>query len=317
MTSWLDGEWLDGQGDISYSTHKDWDWAIRRHIVPCLGSVFLADFNRDHMTKLFRHCKAKNLSKHSVVNIRTPLNKAFARAEEEHLVQKNWVRVVRVPREWDGDKEPFQPKPWTEAEAYKFLDEVANDPDETLYTMTLALALRRGEAVGLRWSDIDWKNQRITIAGQGQRQTGKGVIWKKTKGKTADVMDVPDEVLDLLLKHQDRHVNVRPHPSNYVFTNAQGDPYDPDKFTKDFPKWLTAHGLRRIRVHDLRHTAATMQLALGVPDFQVAKWLRHKSPAMVRKVYGHYLPETSRKNADLVGAWMSRKVSVRDVVVGS
>ena len=81
---------------------------------------------------------------------------------------------------------------------------------------------------------------------------------------------------------------------------------DPDKATKDFPRWLEAHGLRRIRFHDLRHSAASMYLALGVPLWQVSKILRHSTQRITADIYGHLYAETRREDADLMDAFMSQ-----------
>jgi integrase len=122
-------------------------------------------------------------------------------------------------------------------------------------------------------------------------------------GKTEDslaVLEVPDYIMDVLLQHRDRYAFL---PSSlYVFPGLEdpGLPVDSDKVTKDFPYWLADHGLRRIRFHDLRHSAASMYLSLGVPLWQVSKILRHSSIKMTNDTYAHLFPQANREAADVM-----------------
>jgi integrase len=118
------------------------------------------------------------------------------------------------------------------------------------------------------------------------------------------VLDVPDFVLEALLQQRDRRAFLSPSP--YVFPGVEDpmEPFDPDKATDEFPVWLEAHGLRRIRFHDLRHSAASMYLALGVPLWQVSKILRHSTQRITADIYGHLYAETSREVADVMDTFM-------------
>lgn len=178
---------------------------------------------------------------------------------------------------------------------------------------TLGLALRRGEVLGLRWQDVDWAKRQVTIAGQLQRIDGEGggLRWLEPKtDASVAVLDVPDFVVDALLAQKDRQALLSGSPrwreSGYVFTTQRGGPLEPDNVTHYFPAFLKAQGMRHQRFHDLRHSAASLLVAIGVPLWQVSKILRHAGIAITSDTYGHLYPETSRAAADAYGALLGK-----------
>jgi integrase len=199
-------------------------------------------------------------------------------------VARNVAALAKPPGAQRMRVEPFSP-----AEALRFLGVVCGDPLEALYVTTLGLGLRRGEVLGLRWSDIKLSARTVTVAGQLQGVKDVGVIWQvpKTDASIA-VIDVPDFVLDALAAHRDRQVFMQGSPrwrnSGYVFTSKNRGPLEPDNVTHHFPRFLKDHGLRHQRFHDLRHA----------------------SIAITSDTYDHLYAETSRTAADTMNAFMSQ-----------
>jgi integrase len=296
----------DRKRSIAPGSWKGEDSNVRNHIVPSLGRKFLVELEAGDMRRLYKDCAERGLAPRSIGYVRGTLRLILDQAVVDGLVQRNVAALVKVPR---SKGERFKVTPLSPEEARRFLDAVKDEPQEALYVTTLGLGLRRGEVLGLRWSDISWKKRQVRLLGTTQRIEGEGVRWvptAKTEGSIA-TLDVPDFVMDVFLQHRDRHMFLGPKPGDYVFPGFQpGEALDPDKVTKDFPSWLAAHGLRRIRFHDLRHSAASMYLALGVPLWQVSKILRHSSVKITADIYGHLYAETSRAAADTMDAFMAQ-----------
>jgi len=293
---------------VAAGSWKGEDSDVRNHIVPSLGNKFLVELAPADMRRFYKQCAERGLSHKSVGYVRGTLSLILSQALEDGLVTRNvaaQVKLGKAPKE----QPIYKAKPFTPDEARRFLDEVKGTPEEALYVTTLGLALRRGEVLGLRWSDIIWKTRHVKLNGQTQRVEGEGVKWVPT-AKTEDslaVLDVPDFVMDVLVMHRDRYAFLGRRPGDYVFPGLEdpSEPLDPDKVTKDFPKWLEAHGLRRIRFHDLRHSAASMYLVLGVELWKVSKILRHSTVKLTSDTYGHLYAHTSREAADVMGNWMA------------
>jgi len=140
---------------------------------------------------------------------------------------------------------------------------------------------------------------------------GGGLRWLEPKtDASVAVLDVPDFVMDALLAQKDRQALLSGSPrwreSGYVFTTQRGGPLEPDNVTHYFPAFLKAHGMRHQRFHDLRHSAASLLLAIGVPLWQLSKILRHAGIAITSDTYGHLYPETSRAAGDAYGAFLGQ-----------
>jgi integrase len=295
-------DWIADQHDhVRPNTWAGYDSNVRNHILPSLGRVRLADLTPADVRRLHRESKARGLGARSVRYVHLVLSLVLKQAEADGLVARNVARLAKPP-----GAEKVRIQPFTPAEALKFLDEVRGNEHEALYVTTLGLGLRRGEVLGLRWCDINWSARAVTIAGQLQRLKDQGLVWVATK--TADsvaILEAPDFVMDALVAQKDREAfmtaSPRWHTSGYVFTNAtNGGPLEPDNLTHRFPAFLKAHGLRHQRFHDLRHSAASLLLAKGVPLWEVSKILRHSSLGITSDVYGHLQRETSRAAADIM-----------------
>jgi integrase len=296
-------DWIEGQRPhLRPLTWSSYEGYVRNHIVPSVGRVKLADLQPEDVERLHRECTARGLSARSVRYVHTILNKALKQADRRREVPRNVAALARPPKSVRPKVKPFEP-----AEAARFLEVVRGEPLEALYVATLGLGLRRGEVLGLRWSDIDWSARQVRVAGQLQRIGGK-LVWQPPKAADSiAVIDAPNFVLEALRAHRDRQLLRRAnHETEYVFTGAWGGPLDPDGVSHGFARLLERHGLRHTRFHDLRHATASLLLARGVPMWQVSKILRHSSIAITSDSYSHLYAETSRAAADIMNAFLEQ-----------
>lgn len=180
--------------------------------------------------------------------------------------------------------------------------------------------LRRGEACGLRWSDVDLEAGRLVVRQQAQNVHGE-IVFSDLKTENAHRSIAMDgETVAMLRAHKARQAQWRLaigpgwRDTGLVFTREDGSPFDPGMLTKTFHYLVKRSGLPLINVHGLRHSHASHLLAAGVPALVVSKRLGHSSVTFTQDRYGHLLPDSQ----DSVVAALGRVRSVsRGVVEGS
>jgi len=275
-----------------------YEMQIRLYLKPGLGKHPLRRLSVPIVQK-FLNDKIKELKPgQSVRNVhvmRQILSAALSRAMREELVSRNVARLVELPA-WEA----AEVIPWSAAEALAFLDAAADDPLHPAFVLLLLYGLRRGEVLGLAWVDID--DDTIRVRQQVQRVAGQlrlGLV-KTTAGKR----DLP--VLSLAAKALGvrRAVQVTDRErlgaawsdTGLVFTSRSGLPIEPRNVDRTFARICKDNGLRRIRLHDLRHTTATLLKALGVPPKDAQVILGHAHITTTNQIYTH-VDEPAKREA--------------------
>ena len=163
---------------------------------------------------------------------------------------------------------------------------------------------RRGEVAGLRWVDVDLDGARMTI--RQALLNGDGEVYvsspKSGRGRT---VDLDQATVDKLRKHRDRQLTEaaatrRWVDSGYVFTREDGSPLNPATLTRAFRLIVDRSELPRLRLHDLRHTHASIAVKAGVPIGVVSERLGHASPEFTLHRYSHVMPGMQREAADTI-----------------
>ena len=165
--------------------------------------------------------------------------------------------------------------------------------------------MRRGEILGLRWTDVDLDSARLSVR-HAVVAVGYAVIQSTPKSHNARVIDLDAETVAQLRVHRNRQDEERGdwgadyQDHDLVVAKENGEPIHPHTFSQSFERLLEKHGLRRIRLHDLRHTHATIALKAGVPVKVISERLGHESPAFTLKQYAHVIPGMQAEAARLV-----------------
>jgi integrase len=227
-----------------------------------------------------------------------------------------------VERRDQGRPPPRQPGPgryqatqgqagdhfWTSTEVAAFLswiEEHADLHDLALYQLAIQTGMRRGELLGLRWSDIDWERRSLTVEQQlAQRRDGAGQFGPpKTRGSRRTI-DLSDDTVAALVSWRDAQAKCREAwgelylAQGLVFSKENGDSHDPRVISRRLSRQTAAAGVKRIRFHDLRHTSAVVGLReLGEWPDEVSKRLGHESVAFTVDTYGHLLPHRGKEVA--------------------
>ncbi len=230
---------------------------------------------------------AGSVSPRTVVTMLVVLSSALDDAMREGLVARNVARLVKRPT-----VEHHEMRSWTPEQAGQFRQHVRDDRLNACWLLTLA-GLRRSEVLGLRWSDVDFDAGTVSVAQGRVVVEGSGTVTGDPKSKRSRrALPMPVDVLTALRTFKLRQAEERlalgsQYPdTGLVAVNADGSPIRPETYSSEFARRAKDAGVPVIRLHDVRHTAATMLLDGGTTPSATAKWLGH-DPAITLRVYGH------------------------------
>ena len=275
---------------VAPSAAVNYEGIARIHIKPTIGRKKLTELTTADVDRLISKKMAEGLSVSTVRRVRSVLAQALDQAVRWGWVGRNVAQLARAPK-----SERTEGRTLTVDEARIFLDQLRGHRLEALFALMLTTGLRRGEALGLQWPDLDTKKGTLTVRRQLQRE-GEGLVVRDTKTHgSRRVVNVPQPVLTLLKQLRAREKTSKDQlgpawaDSGFIFTNAIGGPLDPRNLLRDFKKICKDAELGDWHIHELRHSAASLMLAQGVKLQVVSDVLGHSSIRMTADVYGHLL----------------------------
>lgn len=281
------------------STASNYATIARTHLIPTLGAKKLARLTPDDVEELPGQKHEAGLSPNTVRLIRAVLRRALRHAERQGKVSRNVAALV------DGVRVP---KPQKRAlaldEAQRLLATAQADRLGALYATLLELGLRLGEALGLRWDDVDLEGGALTITRRLDRSGSTAET--KTQGSRR-TLHLSTGLVAALRAHAARQGDdmLRAgqlwQETGYVFTSEIGTPLDHANLRRRFAKLCATAGVGKITPHELRHSAASLLLAQGVPLHVVSEVLGHSSIRETKDTYGHLVTEDSKRAAKAMG----------------
>ena len=294
-------QWLKDYASMNTTdrTQESYTSIIERHLIPALGRVSLVDLQAQHIQGYYADKLSKGrvdgkggLSARSVVYHHRILSKALDYAVNMGLAVRNVAKVIKPPR-----VARVTMKTLSQEEVTGFLD-VAKETDYYVYFATLLYTgLRRGELLALRWRNLDLDNDTLTVVetaymlGNGKymikepktAQSRRSVILPVSLVELFKVYRVDQELLRIQL-------GISLNADDFVFIRPDGSPIYPNAITLAFRRIIKRAGLKDIRIHDLRHTHATLLLKAGVHPKVVSERLGHASIGITLDIYSHVLP---------------------------
>ncbi len=304
-------------GRLKTSTLASYTDQTRRHITPTLGRIPLTDLSPRHIRSWLTaklgetSARGRPLSARSVAYLHAILRNALGQAVRDELLPRNPAILVKPPT-----NRPPAISPLTVAEARQLLDTTQHDRLAALWLTLLTLGLRRGETLALHWDDIDLDNRTVTIRRtlqrlahydeHGHKTTGLVETAPKTTASSAD-LPLPAGLTSALRDHRQAQLRERlaadhwPHPE-LVFTTTGGNWLEPRNVTRRFQQLCHHAGIRQLRLHDLRHSAASLLLLQGVDPETVQTMLRHARFSTTADLYLHVHPEMQRDAGDRLEA---------------
>ncbi|MBL8775337.1 MAG: site-specific integrase [Acidimicrobiales bacterium] len=304
------GEWLPSmRGRLKPSTWDSYRRNMELHVLPQLGSSLLTELTPRSLNVLYggllEHGKRNGrggLSATTVRYIHVIIHGALADAADLGLVAANPASRAKPPR---VNRPVHESSAWNADELQTFLRSVADDRIYPAIHLAALTGMRRGEILGLQWGDVDLPNSRLVV-----RHTlvsiGYQVQESTPKTHRPRQVELDEGSSSTLQRHRSATITSGQETGfgDLVFTDDAGERLHPDLFTQRFDRLVARSGLRRIRLHDLRHTHATLALAAGVPVRVMSERLGHASPEFTMRQYQHVLPgmqaAAAQQIADLV-----------------
>lgn len=273
---------------LTYTTYKT---IIDLHVVPELGRIPLSKLKPGDVQDLLNKKSAAGLSNRRVEMIHAVLRTALNQAVSWGELPRNVAALAKPPRTSRRDLKPFTPE-----EAQAFLIAAKGDRLEALYTVAVAIGLRQGEILGLRWEDVDLENSTLTVRHALQRVDGELILVEPKSDSGRRAINLPAFAVRALKEHHTRQKQearwggLKWHETGHVFTTKVGTPMHHSGLIRQFKKLLKEAKLRDQRFHDLRHCCATLLLAQGVPARVVMEILGHSQISLTLDTYSHVIP---------------------------
>jgi len=294
-------QWLKDYASMNTTdrTQESYTSIVERHLMPALGRISLVDLQAQNVQGYYAKKLSEGradgkggLSARSVVYHHRILSKALDYGVKMGLVVRNVAKVVKPPRVARVTMQTLSPE-----EVSRFL-EVARETDYYVYFATLLYTgLRRGELIALRWRNLDLGSGKLSVVETAYR-LGSGeyrIKEPKTPQSRRNVI-LPPSLVELfkvyrfdqeLLRIQ---LGISLNADDFVFIRPDGSPVNPNAVTLAFRRIIKRAGLKDIRIHDLRHTHATLMLKAGIHPKVVSERLGHANIGITLDIYSHVLP---------------------------
>jgi integrase len=297
---WKVGQYLDywlaevAKPMVRPTTYAEYETMVRLYLRPGLGRYRLDRLSVVTVQAYLNCCLQAGDSSAKVHAIRKMLSAALTRAMREELVQRNVARLATLPPE-----RPARQKPWSADEARRFLDAALRDPMYPAFVLLLVCGLRRGEVLGLSWRDVDFEHGIVRIRQQLVRAGNRLHIGPVKTAAGRRELPLLGLARDALASHAEMRLiggTVTEWTSyELVFATRTGHPIEPRNLARSFKRITTRAGLRPIRLHDLRHTTATLLKNLGVAPRDAMEILGHSRISVTLEIYTDGDEDTRRR----------------------
>ena len=300
MRQLLQEHWLPAQRarGLRATTLAGYEGAINSWIVPRLGGLPVASLTPAVVVEFMAALRSeKSANRRNGLSARTVqlatgvLKSACAWAVQAEILGRNPITGVRRPR---SETKPM--KVWTNDDARRFLEATREDRFAFAWALLLARGLRRGELAGLKWSAIDLDAGTLRIETTRTVVEGKPAASRPKTAAGLRSIPIDARLVALLRVHRRRQAAEKLaagpayEDSAFLLADELGRPYHPESISRWFDTKVAQLGLPRIRLHDCRHTAATLMLAAGTPVKVVSEVLGHSSVTTTLSIYAHVLP---------------------------
>ena len=302
-------EWLEKEhkNHIAHTTYKRYKSLLTQHIAPCIGEVLLQKLSPAIISNFLSAMRESGQGARSQQQARAFLSVALKNAEQLEIIDNNPVRKVRNP-----SIKSTSMKPLNIEEVRALLNTYSGTYLSARLHIAVLYGLRQGEALGLRWRDIDFEKKMIAISQQMQLFEGKPVFapLKTEKSRRTIFFDSQTELV--LIRHRDlisRLVKSNPDvwsDMDLVFPGKNGGFRSPKSDYCEWKQALKICGIPHRRLHDARHTAATLLYSQGVGIETISRALGHSSSAITSRLYVHSAEAPLRKAAEALSELLGK-----------
>lgn len=294
-------EWLEDDIKVNRegTTYESYKQTINKHIVPYFRNIQLQSLQPIQLQKFYKYLLDKGLSANTVKHHHANIHKCLKYALRLGLVNRNAAEAVELPK-----VEKYQAKYYNGKEIDKLLKAVKGSYVEVPVTITIAMGLRRGETLGLKWENVNLETGELFVLNNRVRK-GKEKILKKTKTeKSRRMLSMPNYLIGYLKQLQLKQKQNKEwffgdtyNDEGYVCCLKDGNPLGITYVSRMFKQVLENNELPAIRFHDLRHSNASYLLKQGVSMKELQEWLGHSSMSTTADIYAHVDAEMKRNIA--------------------
>ena len=305
---YLTSKWLPKkQLTLRPSTWDGYRRLIELHVLPHLGRVPLRHLRAEHLDRLYatllergRRDGGGGLDIKTVHEVHIVIRRALRDAERRGSIVRNPAELAHAPKRRPLTSSEF--RAWNADQLGNFLHLAQTSTHYAALWVAANTGMARGEVLGLRWGDVDLESARlsvnrslVSVAYELHESRGK----TRTARRTIDLDERTVEVLETIRTPD-------PDEEAYVFCHKDGSPIHPQVLSGAFKRLVSQSGPPRIRLHDLRHTHATLLLKAGVPIKVVSERLGHSTPGFTMATYQHVLPGMQAEAAKTFAALLER-----------
>lgn len=316
--------WLEeiARPNIRDSSYQAYRTAITKHLLPVIGSLRLDRLEAEHIEAAYRRMAVAGAKPATIHQVHRTLRTALGEAERRAHLGRNPAKLVRPPR-----LQPEPVEPFTVDEVERLLAAAQQRRNGARWAIALALGLRQGEALALRWEDVDLEANSLRVRATRLRpvyehgcdgECGKtpgycprrrqtnGIVGATKSAAGNRIVGLPAALVSLLKDHRRQQLEERIRAGSlweeggWVFTTLVGRPIAPNSDYHEWRALLESAGVRHARLHDARHTAATVLLVLGVPERTVMSIMGWSSTSMAAR-YQHVTDPIRHEVAERVG----------------
>ncbi|WP_448624999.1 tyrosine-type recombinase/integrase [Geodermatophilus sp. URMC 64] len=306
VAAWLE-HWLNtiAPRRVRQRTLETYESAVRRHLIPGIGRHRIDRLRPEHLDQLYAALLDDGYSPATVLRHHRILSRALTVAVQRGHVPRNVAALVDPPAQRQSDLATAL----NLEEARAVLEAAAQVRNSARWTVALALGLRQSEALALQWKDVDLLNNTLTVRRSIHRVRGGGLIYEEPKSKRSHrTLALPLPLVAELHRHKAAQLGERMlagsewQDEDLVFAQPNGRPIDKKSDYDDWTRLLQSAGVRHVRLHDGRHTAATLLLSENVHPRVVMELLGHSQMRTTMDIYSHVMPALAREAADRMGA---------------
>jgi integrase len=307
--------WLRDHAEktLALKTHTNYRYYSQKYIIPYIGQVRLNKLKREHieflhttLANLEADTKSGKLSNTTIRNMHRVLRAAMNYAKKRKYIVENPMDDVSQPREIRKEMQYFNPE-----QTMLFMEKVKESSDlwRAFFAVALTTGMRLGELRGLRWKDIDLEGQRLTVFQNYTEVSGGRHEFKEPKSKKGiRTIALGPNVVHILSVHKDSQSQLRANAKAWtypelVFTSDTGKTLCASVIRKIFKRLSDAAGVPRIRVHDMRHTAATLMFYHKLSPKLVSERLGHAGVEITLNVYAHVIWNSQLDAAQIMDAY--------------
>lgn len=304
LAEFLRSEWLPAiRSTVRATTFANYVTHVECQMIPHLGELKLSEIRGRTLNAFYATVLAEGrndggggLAPSSVRRLHAAVHKALKDAVRWGFLRENPADAADPPKA--RAEGPREMATWSAAQLRSFLDQARSDRLYPLWFVLATTGMRRGEVLGLRWCDIDLKAGHISVR-QSVVAVGREVQISTPKtSRSRRVVAIDKRTCKVLADFRARSTHVG--DKDLIFGHCFRGGISPTAVTQSFRRLIEMYGLPVIRLHDLRHTHATLALQAGVHPKIVSERLGHSTVSLTLDVYSHAVPHMQRDAADQI-----------------